>query len=176
MASNITCPVPSTINPLTSSGFMFSIQKIPEVSFFCQEVSIPSVNLPSINFNTPLSTIYVPGDLVEYDDLVVQFIVDENMSNYSAIVDWIVALGFPGNHEQYAEYIAAQTGYTRLSKESSNATLEVLGPNNNPIKTIKFVDVIPTNISGITFQSTVSDVTYIVGTAVFKISRYEFVN
>ena len=176
MASNLTCPVPSNINPVASSGFMFSIKKIPEVSFFCQEVNIPAITLPSIDYQTPLSVISVAGDVLQFDDLVIQFIVDENMANYKAIVDWMIGLGFPSNHTQYKTFIDQQPEYNRISKESSSATLQVLGSNNAPVKTINFIDIIPTSIGAISFESTVTDVNYIMGTAVFKISRYEFID
>lgn len=175
MALNLTCPVPTNINPLSSNGFNFSIEKIPEVSFFCQEVNLPGMNLPSNDISTPLSIIPIAGDIINFDDLQVQFLVDENMSNYTALYNWIIGLGFPADHQQYTDFIASQErGYSRLSREYSDATLQILGSNLQPVKTVRFIDIIPVNLSSMTFQSTNNDVTYIVGNATFKINRYEF--
>ena len=175
MASPTSCPIPSNINPLSSNGFNFSITKLPSVSFFCQEVNLPGMTLPTIDINTPLSLMPYAGDIISYDDLSVQFIVDENMSNYKAIYNWIIGLGFPKDNDEYTNFINGQdTGYSRTSREYSDATLSVLGSNNLPVANIKFIDILPTNLSSMIFQSTSQDVQYIVGTATFKINRYEF--
>lgn len=174
MSLNLSCPVPSNINPLSSNGFNFFITKLPEVSFWCQEVNLPSMTLPAIEFNTPLSMLPITGDIIQYEDLNIQFLVDENMANYSAIYNWMIGLGFPESNKQYSDYISSQKDYTRLSRESSDATLQILGSNNQPIKIVRFVDILPTNLSSMTFQSTNTDVNYIVGNATFRINRYEF--
>jgi len=176
MALNLTCPLPANINPLSSNGFNFSISKLPEVSFFCQEVNLPGLNLPTVDIPTPLSIMPFAGDVVTYDDLQVQFLVDESMTNYTAIYNWMIGLGFPSDHSQYSDFINNQnTGYSRTSREFSDASLQILGSNNKAVKTVRFVDILPVNLSTMTFQSTSNDVNYIVGNATFKIGRYEFV-
>lgn len=171
---NLTCPMPTNINPLSSNGFNFSITKIPDVTFFCQEVNLPSMTLPSIDIATPLSYDPVAGDMILFDDLNIQFIIDENMTNYQAIFNWITGLGFPANHLQYRQFIDIQN-LNRMMSEYSDATLQILGSNNQPVKTVKFVDIIPTSLNTLTFQSTSNDVQYLVGNATFKINRYEFI-
>jgi hypothetical protein len=176
MALTTSCPVPSNINPLSSNGFNFSITKLPKVSFFCQEVQIPNLSLPMYEMMTPLSTLPFSGEVLNFDDLNIQFIVDENMSNYVSIYNWMIGLGFPESNEQFSGFINSQdTGYSRTNREYSDATLSILGSNNVTVKTVKFIDIIPTNLSAVTFQSTSTDVQYIVGNATFKISRYEFI-
>lgn len=172
---NLTCPLPSNINPLSSNGFNFSIEKIPEVSFFCQEVNLPGISLPSVDINTPLSIIPIAGDVVNFDELVVQFLVDESMSNYKALYNWLIGLGFPANNIQYSDFIAAQRDGYRLTKEYSDATLQILGSNNQAVQIVKFIDIVPITLQGMTFQSTSTDVQYIAGSATFKFNRYEFV-
>ena len=176
MANTTSCPLPSNINPLSSNGYNFSITKLPEVTFFCQEVQLPSISLQTVDINTPLAQLPFAGDLLTYDDLTIQFIVNEGMSNYQSIYNWLVGLGFPADNNQFESFINAQdTGYSRLSREYSDATLSILGSNNQPVKTVRFIDILPVNLSSMTFQSTNTDVPYIVGNATFKISRYEFV-
>jgi len=176
MTLNLTCPVPTNINPLTSNGFNFNITKIPEVSFFCQEVNLPGISIQNVEVASPLSMIHLSGDMLNYDELSIQFLIDENMNNYKAIHDWIVGLGFPVDHTQFSRFIDGQSvGYTRLSKESSDATLQILNNTNNASQTIRFVDVFPTSLSSMLFQSTSTDTQYIVGNATFKIARYEFI-
>lgn len=176
MAITTSCPLPSNINPLSSNGYNFSITKLPDISFFCQEAQIPSISMATVDINTPLSQMPFSGDIITYDDLTIQFLVDEDMKNYQAVFNWIVGLGFPEDNNQYKSFINSQDiGYTIPTREASDAVLTVLGSNNNPSKTIRFIDILPINLNTLTFQSTNNDVQYIVGNATFKISRYEFV-
>lgn len=173
---NLTCPIPANINPLSSNGFNFSIKKLPEVSYFCQEVALPGISLPTVDVSSSLSNIPVAGEMVTFDELNIQFLVDESMSNYKAVYNWLIGLGFPSDNIEYSNFINAQdTGYSRLSREYSDATLQILSSSNQVSQTVKFIDIIPTSLSGMTFQSTNTDVTYIAGNATFRFTRFEFV-
>ena len=176
MTITTTCPFPTNINPLSSNGFNFSISKLPEVSFFCQEVTLPSMTLPTFDMNTPLSALPFSGEILSFDDLNIQFIIDQNMSNYIAVYNWMIGLGFPEDNNQFNDFINSQdTGYSRTSREFSDATLQILGSNNLPVQTVKFIDILPVTLSSLNFLSTNNDVTYLVGNVSFKISRYEFI-
>jgi len=99
------------------------------------------------------------------------------MENYISIYNWIVALGFPNNYEQYVNFLNEdQRGITsELAKNYSDATLTILGNNNTPIRTIEFVDMFPSSIDSLMFQSTNNDVQYLVGNAIFRYHYYKFV-
>ena len=175
MGITTSCPLPSNINPLSSNGFILSITKLPDVTFFCQEANLPAMNLQSIDVMTPLSTVPFASDNLAFEDLVVEFLIDEDMKNYTSIYNWMVGLGFPRQNEQYANFIDQQTvGFSRSTKESSDAVLQILGSNLNPVKVIRFFDIIPVSLSSLNFQSTTTDVNYLTGSATFRINRYEF--
>jgi hypothetical protein len=176
MAITTTCPFPTNINPLSSNGFNFSISKLPEVSFFCQEVTLPSMTLPTFDMNTPLSALPFSGEILSFDDLNIQFLIDENMANYKAIFNWLIGLGFPSDSKQFQDYIDTQDNFGhRLIKEFSDGVLQILGSNSQPVQTVRFIDLVPININSLTFQSTSTDVNYLVGNATFKIREYEFI-
>lgn len=173
---NLTCPLPANINPLSPNGFNFTVQKLPLVSFFCQEVSLPGISQTTADINTPFTILPFAGDTLNFEDLQVQFLIDEGMTNYTSIYKWMVGLGFPKDNQQYTDFVNNETGgYSRTDREFSDATLQILGSNNAVVKEVKFIDILPTNLSTVTFQSTNNDVQYLVGSATFKISRYEFI-
>lgn len=174
--ATLTCPIPSNINPLSPNGFQFSITKLPEVNFFCQSINIPGITLGAPEFGTPFSLAPIPGETLTYDTLNVQFLVDESMTNYQAIYNWIVALGFPQSYEQYTTFVSDdQRGIIgELAKNFSDGTLQILNSSNNPAKTIQFRDLFPISIESLTFMSTAEDVQYLVGNATFKFGFYEF--
>ena len=169
--------LPANLNPLSPNGFEFSIQKLPELTYFAQQVSIPGINLPNTVFNTPFSQVKIAGDLLTYDSLNVDFLVDEKMANYLALYDWIIAMGFPENYEQYISWQGKfKTPFlSEISKNFSDATLTILGSNNVPIQNITFVDLIPTNLSSINLTTISTDVQYITCTATFEYSYFKFV-
>ena len=167
----MTCPIPSNLNPLQSNGFMFGIQKLPEVNYFCQEVTLPSLDLAPSTMDTPLSRVYMPGDKLDFGDLSLTFLVDEEMINYVALHNWLIGLGFPENHEQYTNFIA---GKVPSMAAVSDAVLQVLSSSNNTVRTIRFVDAFPTSLSQISLQSTTTDTVYIAATATFRYTHYKF--
>ena len=173
----LSCPVPDNISPLSPNGFMFNIQKLPEVNFFCQQVNLPGITLGVPEFGNPFNTAPIPGDSLTYDTLNVQFLVDDSLANYKSIYNWIVALGFPESYQQYLNFINNQEFLrtSELAKNFSDASLTMLGANNQPIQTVQFHDMFPVAIDSLTFQSTNQDVTYLVGNATFRYAYYKFV-
>ena len=175
--NTISCPIPSNISPLSPNGFMFSVHKLPEINFFCQQVNLPGITLGAPEFGNPFNVAPIPGDTLTYDTLDVQFLVDENLQNYRSIYNWVVALGFPETYTQYLNFLnAADLNQTsELARNYSDATLTILGANNKPVQSIQFHDAFPVSISSLTFQSTNQDVNYLVGTATFRYGYYKFV-
>ena len=175
--STLTCPLPSNINPLSPNGFLFNITKLPDVNFFSQQVNIPSVSLGAPEQGTPFLMVPLPGEMLTFGSLELQFIVDEDMKNYTAIFNWMKGLGFPHDYAQYTDFQKQDTmGFTRseLSKNMSDGVLQILNSSNNVISSIQFRDIFPVNLESLTFLSTSQDVQYLTGSATFRFSYYEF--
>jgi hypothetical protein len=172
----LTCPLPENINPLSPNGYMFTLQRLPELSYFCQEVSLPAITLPEATQLNPFSKIPLSGDQIEFDTLRIQFLIDDKMKNYRAIHDWIVGLGFPENNSQYTQTIEVSNmpGLSEVAKSTSDATLIILGNNNIPIQAIQFADCVPESLESVTFVSNNQDVQYLIGSASFRYTYYKF--
>lgn len=162
-------------NPLSTNGFSFTIEKIPEISFYCTEVVSPGLSLGEAVAATPFVDYQIPGEKVIFDDLSIVFQINESLKNYIVVHNWIVGLGFPRNHEQYRNFLKnSDSSYSELSKGYSDATLTILTNLNNINKTIKFVDLFPKSLSGITFTSNSPNINYAIATATFGFSYYYF--
>lgn len=173
----LTCPIPSNINPLQSNGFLFGIQKLPEISFFCQEVSLPDLQAPSSEMETPLIMVPIPGDKLSFGELSITFLIDSGMVNYVAVHNWMIGLGFPDSHTQYKNFIGTRTdtlNRNELTAGYSDGTLQILNSTNNPSRTVRFVDLFPTSLQQITLQSTTQDTTYLAASATFRYTTYRF--
>jgi len=179
--ANPNCPIPSNINPLSPTGFRLSISKLPDLVYFCQEANLPEIELPSMEMPTSFSTIGVPGDMLHYGDLIVQFLVDENLANYKGIYDWIIGLGFPENYLQYQALAAKDLSaggqkFGGMIGDYSDGVLEILGSQNTATQTVAFRDLHPVSLSSLPFTANATDVNYLIGTATFRYTYYDFVD
>jgi hypothetical protein len=173
----LTCPIPSNINPLQTNGFLFAVQKLPEISFFCQEVTIPDLQLPMAETNTPLTNIRLPGDKPTFGDLTVNFLVDHEMNNFVAVHNWLIGMGFPESTDQYGNFIESRTdtlNRNEFSAAVSDGVLQVLGASNKAVRTIRFVDLFPVSLSSLTLTTTAGDTQYLAGVASFGYTYYKF--
>ena len=95
---------PSDLDYLKPNGFKFQIHNLPNVSYFCQAANIPAFSIGYTTTETPLSPLFNPGEKPQFGELVIRFLVQENMANYMELYNWLVGLSFPENHEQYNKW------------------------------------------------------------------------
>ena len=163
--------MPANISLLSPIGFKFSLSKFPEVTYFCQAANIPGISLSSVENPTPLKTTYFPGDEVTFDELSVRFIVDENLKNWTSLYNWIRALGTPTAEDE--------RDYRKLKQDNELTTegvLTVLTGNMNPQMHVRFHDLFPLSLSGISFDSGATDVEYVSADVSFRYDLYEIEN
>lgn len=153
------------MNPI---GFSFSIARFPKVSFFSNSASIPQISLGGAEQSNYLKSIMHPGDRVEYGELPIEFLVDEDMVNYTLIHNWITGLGFPESMKQFVDLTTDSQNQRDLQLQYSDATLKILNSNYNTIAQIKFWDIYPTSLSSLDFTATDTDVNYFTASATFN--------
>ena len=163
--------LPSNINYLSPVGFRFTLANFPDVNYFCQAANIPGLSIGGIDVGTPLRNIQIAGDEVSFEELTIQFVVDENMKNWLAIYDWIIGLGFPTEE--------GQAKYKKLKEDgalTTTATLTVLTGNMNPQINFNFQEVFPLNLSSISFDSSGTEVEYVTADVSFRYDVYTVEN
>jgi len=149
-------------------GFELSIARFPKVSFFANTASLPEISLGGAEQANYLKQLMHPGDRVEYGELPVSFLVDEDMLNYSLLHNWMTGLGFPESMAQFDEFTTGADGKRDLNLQYSDATLKVLNSNYNTIAQLKFWDLYPTSLSSLEFTASDTDVNYLVATTTFS--------
>ena len=191
--TNIIDRTPSKFDYASPIQFRFKMTKLPNVEFFIQSANIPAITLGETSIETPLKDIPIPGDKVTYSSLDVSFLVDENLNNYKEIHDWITGLGFPQDHKQFqtlqgtsADRFPGTTSNTAATGSSikqpldeggiySDATLTVLNNKNIAKTEIRFQNVYPTSLGGLSYSITASDVDYLTVNASFSYMYYDIV-
>lgn len=169
------CPFPDNLNPLSPNGFQLIIDKLPGVTFFCQNVPIPGISMPEAIQGSPFTNISLPGETIEFEPLTVSFLVDEKMENWKSVFKWMNGLGFPIDNEQYNEYRnESKMNLSELQEFYSDGRLIIYDNNLSPIQTINFVNLHPTSLGQLDFTNTSTDVEYLTATATFNYTLYKF--
>tara|TARA_R110000772_G_scaffold2311_13_gene8030 strand:- start:1245 stop:1778 length:534 start_codon:yes stop_codon:yes gene_type:complete len=168
---------PASLNMLSPLKFQFMVKKLPNVNFFCQSVSMPNVTLGIANVGTPFVKLQLPGDHLEYSELLITFMVDENMVNYIEMYNWMLALGFPESFNQYKalEDIDSRLNPTGTDQLVSDASMFIYNSASNPNVEVKFINLWPSTMSDINFDIRNTDVEYIECTVSFAFERYDVI-
>lgn len=156
--------------------FRLSFSRLPHVTFFCQAVNLPGLTLTEVPRNTPFVDLYVPGEKLVYDQLNISFLVDEDYRSWFSVHDWIQALTFPEDFTQYLgmKTLNHQAKFSTNDKMSqySDAALTIYTNQNNPNIRIKFVELFPTTLSSIQFNSQDSADNILMAEASFRFSYF----
>ena len=167
-------------NFLSPIGFKFSLKRSPGVAYFCNEANIPDMSLSIAEQPTYLRNIPLPGDKIEFGDFSLRFMVDEDLTNYMEIQNWIRGLGYPESISQYSEledkaYIK-QTFGNKRQDVYSDGTLQILSNNLVPKFQVLFDDLFPYSLSTVTFDATDTDIEYFTAEVSFKYTIYKITN
>ena len=168
-------------NFLQPQGFRFQVARAPKVTFFGNSVNIPGITLRTTTQTTPgLKDIDLPGEIIDFEDLTLRFLVDEDLQNYQEIQNWIRGLGFPESLEEIYELQAqkvgtARDGNTKTMNLYSDGTLTILDSMQNENFKVKFQDLFPYSLSTIQFDATLSDTEYFTAEVSFKYLNYSIV-
>lgn len=174
MRDNLRCPIPDNINPLLATNFIFSVHKLPDITFFVQDVSMPDVSLGQASISNPLQDTPMPGDKVSFGSLTVSFTIDEKFANYKAVTEWLLGLGYPENHLQFTTFISAQqNNLSEHLKTVSDATLGILDSSNLPVATYTFIDCFPVSLGGFEYSTSETTARHIKASVTFAFSHYQ---
>lgn len=150
---------PEEYNLLTNVQFKLEIVNFPNLTYFCQDVILPSMQIDSPVFNVPRAQgVPMPGSQVNFDPLNVTFLVDEELNNYYEMYKWIMDI--------------QRTEDRGIQKR--DGVLHFLTGQMNLQRYIRFVGLVPTFISELNLSSTDSDVDGIQATVNFAFEYFDF--
>lgn len=164
-------------NFLSPTGFKFTLTREPKVSYFCNQANIPDLSFGVATQPSYLKMLPTPGDIIEFGDLTLRFIVDENLENYMAIQNWMRGLGFPDSlreiyNLQKESYIIPERGMNIYS----DGTLQILTSSQIPNFQVVFKDLFPYTLSTLVFDATDTDIQYFTADVSFKYTIYNIVD
>lgn len=167
-ARNLT---PTSTNFLSDRQFKFELKRTPNLNWHIQTVNIPGISSGTADLPNPFVKVPYPGDHLSFEELVITFRVNENLSDWLELFNWLKALGFPKEYSQYAPLVQPTTPIGEGVK--SDISLVIMNSNRVPHISVVFKDAFPIQLSSLNFDSTKPSEYYIESTAVFRYSDYE---
>jgi len=167
---------PTNPNFLQPNKYQLNFGRSPNVRYFCQSLSVPGISLSEIPQTNPFVDVYVPGEKAIYDLLNITFIVDEELKSWLEIHDWIRAMTFPKEFEEYKKLDRLNkytTNIPTVKPQYSDATITLLSSSNTPYYNFRFYDVFPTTLSTFVMSATDSPDTIITADATFRYSYFD---
>lgn len=157
---------------LKPNSFKFIINRAPNVTYTCQSANLPPVQLGAAMQNTPFVDIPHPGDKVSFGEFTVRFLINEDMSNYIELYNWIKEIGTPyGGSDWNPATSAARANIFATNKYEnsfSDGALLILNSDNNPVVKLTFQDLFPISLEALDFDITTAGMEYFVGIASFR--------
>ena len=126
---------PSNPNMLQPNKFTLNLSRAPNLQYFCQTVTLPGLSTSEIPVQNPFVELYAPGEKAIYDTLNVTFLVDAEMTAWLEIHDWLRAMTFPTDYEEYRNLGQLNKFTTALNSKSPQYTdgaVTILSAANKP--------------------------------------------
>ena len=184
---------PTKLDYASPTQFKFGIHQLPKVEFFTTTATVPAIALSDVVIPTPFKSIPMQGDQLTFDNLTINFIVDEFLENYLSLHEWMTGIGFPKNRTQFADFKTNKSNTPISARSSSStssdigdvqqaspnnalfsdATLTILSNKNNPIVNVIFRDLYPVALSALEYDQGATDVEYLTASVDFAYQIYE---
>ena len=184
---------PSNLDYADPTKFKFQIIKLPTVEFNTTAVTIPGITLTELIQPTRLQQITVAGNDLSFEDLLVTFLVDEELANYRKVHDWMAGLAQMDGDTAFQDILSAGQDRMPLSQSRgvqtesgktmpatpdsaiySDAKLIILTSRNIPKVEISFRDCYPKSLSALTYNQALTDTEYLTAEVSFGYKYHEY--
>ena len=108
-----------------------------------------------------------------YEPLTLQFLVDEDMTNYMIMHNWIRGLGTPDDTVERRDFRSRMVALFGNDDLYADGTLSVLNSNFKMNFNVQFEDLIPTGLNALEFNATIDGTEYAMAQVTFNYLRYE---
>lgn len=154
-------------NMLQGLNFQLVIDRLPATTYFSKDVTLPAMTIGVSEEPSPFTVIKYPGDHIDFEELMVTFDVDQDMTNYIELQRWMLEIAPPDNFSQYKK---------DKDLNMSDATLLIMDNNFNTFKNgrVKFRDLWPFSLSSIMWSISQNNVVYSQCAVSFAYTLFEF--
>ena len=174
--------LPDNLSYLAPTQFELLVKKLPNTKYFATGVNIPSVSVAESLQTTRLgANVKVPGDKITFGELSINFIVDENMENWTELYTWMSQITSSTDPEKFRSLVGANRraeqpydGSGDYDALYSDMTIVITTAANNPNRYVRIQGAFPTSLGEITMDTTVAGgITYVTCSASFQFTTFE---
>jgi len=137
---------------------------LPNVTYTLTEVNLPGLNINNPQVATLFNTTYQGADSAQFDQLNINFIVQEDLANYFEMHDWMRAISFPHSFED-------RNDLKRFEGDESYGMLTLNNSYNRPLFRFHFYHVMPNSLTGLNLMT--SDASELIASASFNFTIYK---
>jgi hypothetical protein len=150
---------PKSINPMQLNEYKMVLHRTPHLVYFCQALSLPGISASATSQPSPFATDIkrTPGK-VNHEDLTVKFIVNEDMSNWLELYNWLTT---------FAPIDSFKNQIKTEPARYSDISIIVMNSKSNGLLNFTYRNCFPLTIAGLELDSTVSDVNPATATVTF---------
>ena len=163
----------SNLNYLQPTSYKLTIDRenYPNLEYFAQSVPHPGMIMNPVEMPyKQLSGIPFTGAKLTYNELSANLILDENLSSYDEMYNWMRRL------LTQEEIPAIKRNFkTKVVPTYSDIVVSILSSHNNKTKQIKYIDCIPIALGDITFESTATGTEFVTFTISFRFSYFDLI-
>ena len=157
-------------------NFFMVIEKLPEVVFTAQQIQIPAISggMSELANRFNSGKAFVPGNSLEYGQLDVTFLLDKQFKGYRTILKWLKGINAPETQEQFEVFTTEENSGSRVGFATTMSDITVFATDaaNRPICHWNFKNCFPTDLDGVAFDATGSDITYLTANVSFKFTYF----
>lgn len=153
-------------NYFQASQFAITIdkQRYPALQYYAQRLVHPGIAVSGAQVPVSrLATVSIPGDTLNFDELQMDIILDEDWKSYNQFNQWLQSL------------TRERSDYDAQTFIESDITATAFNSHNNKTRIIKYINCVPTSVGAITLDATVGDTEIISFPVTFKIDFFEII-
>lgn len=146
-------------NEALTTNWQLVFSKFPEIDYFAQSVTIPSISVSGTRTNFKNQRMFSPDNLIDFGQLTVTFTVDEDFNNYDALLREFF------NQEKNTD------GTNKIRDLLHDVSVIRMSSNKVPIATFKFTDASLNSLGSINYTSTGAEPDILVCDATFNVTQ-----
>ena len=157
-------------NYLQPTGFKLSINRkyFPNLEYFAQSVMHPDTQISALEIPYKrIGSIPFTGDKLVYGELTAMIIMDEDLSAYSEMYNWIKSF------VEAPDIKPSEAKDGDKGPSEADITLSILTSHNNVAKKIIYRNAFPTLLGDVNFEASTGDVQYITFPISFRFTYFE---
>ncbi len=152
-------------NNALTTNWQVTFHKFEALQYFAQNVTIPSLNVDGIPVTYKNTRAYLPDNKIEFGQLTVSFVVDEDFVNYDRLF-----------REFLLQETASKDRGRKIDEVLHDLTVTRLSSNNVPIARFNFKGCSLTSLGSINYTTTGNDPDIALCDVSFNVTRMEIEN